>query len=277
MIFPFKPIILLIIIIISISNNQQSSHLINLRSKLRQRHFRQTFHTFQISNISPAPPQPNSNMKFLQIVSLATIALATPSVAEPQTFDLSLDKRGILINGIQSTLDNLKASTTANLGVLSGAAVSIAAPQAKFVGDAVTLVQNNLKSTASSITTAATALQGSVKTVTDGLAASATGLTYAEFEQIKTALLQAQDIITSIRAGVTGLSSGSSGVSAAVLATAKEEIDLVRDSMTQFIAPLQTLAGTVGNVALQGGAQNLAYGVAMNSLAPVIKTLIGAI
>ena len=210
-------------------------------------------------------------MKFLQILSIASVVFAAPAVIQQQN---GLVARGILINGVTGAINSTRTAGTANADVLSSAATAIGANGRVLTQQVADAVLASLRNTTAQVQASTGQLSTGVQAAIKDLLAKGNTLTADELKQVSLAIAQAQAFVESQR-NATALFVGSLANPAGT--AIKTEIGLLRAAVQAFIDPLIPFLGAVR--AAVGGldVKSQATALALQGVVPILQTVAGAV
>jgi len=210
-------------------------------------------------------------MKFLQILSIASVVFAAPAVIQQQN---GLVARGILINGVTGAINSTRTAGTANADVLSSAATAIGANGRVLTQQVADAVLASLRNTTAQVQASTGQLSTGVQAAIKDLLAKGNTLTADELKQVSLAIAQAQAFVESQR-NATALFAGSLANPAGT--AIKTEIELLRTAVQAFVAPLIPFLGAVRTAVSGLDVKSQATALALQGVIPILQTVAGAI
>ncbi|KAH7014505.1 uncharacterized protein B0I36DRAFT_369457 [Microdochium trichocladiopsis] len=208
-------------------------------------------------------------MKFLQILSIASVALAAPAlVQEQETTDLA--GRGILIDGVTAAIGTVRTTATANGAILQGTLAEAVANHTQTTQKIVAMVVANLRDTAAAFQASAAKLTQSAQTAAAALQGSTSNTIMQEITQARLAVNQAQDLVNSVKATVTFLTNTYKGnLDAAISA----EIQALQTAIAAFTGPFTTLADSLKAAVNPTDIQALIKAGILQGVVDILNTL----
>lgn len=210
-------------------------------------------------------------MKFLQILSIASVAFAAPAIIQQQD---DLVARGILIDGVSGAITSVRAAGVANADVLSSAATAVGANGGVLAQQVADAVLASVRTTTGQVQANTAQLSTGVQAAIKDLQTRGTALTAAELKQVQLAVAQAQAFVGSQR-NATALFTASL-VNPADNAV-KTEVAILRAAVQGFVAPLVPFLAAVRTAVGVLDVQGQLTALALQGLVPIIQTVAAAI
>ncbi|KAM0562041.1 hypothetical protein ACHAPJ_002483 [Fusarium lateritium] len=205
-------------------------------------------------------------MKFLNLITFASLALATP-----------LRRQQTVTGTIQASVNTLSNGTlaTVNQIILDDAVVAIKGNVgATVIVQLQGALRANYQAIAQALIQSTTNIAGVTTGAVGGIAGQALGLTDQQIIQLTAALRTAIEIVEGIGAAV---SVTATDLSPALRATFQGEIDAVKAALNPFITPLVLFATAVRNASVGASAAITGLDNAITNLIRVQSELVASI
>jgi len=208
-------------------------------------------------------------MKFFQVLSLASLALAVPAPSPFNDAPSHVEKRaGALGDAIQAIVSNLTTTVNSDLTAIEQAVGSVGT---ETVAEIEAVITTSLSNITSALKGATTAIVQATTGGVGGLLGALSGLTQAQLNEIIGALQQTGALLGNVSVAIGNITTT---ITNPITTAINGEISALQAVLNPFLAPITNLLMALNPVALLKGLSTSGLGQLLPGLVNIITGIL---